>query len=137
MNESDDRALLETARAALERTAAGHREAYDIAPTDEQAMHHLVAELQTRGSAATLANLDTTEPLARLGAEAIYAGHRALQREAEGWRNLTTVAATDGWRAEFEARAGESQRQADAVLALRQRLADRDQIAQQESEAER
>jgi hypothetical protein len=134
MNETDDRSVIETAIAALERSAAVNREAHAAEPDDVRAMRHLVDELQAEGSATVLACLDPTRPLGRLGSEAIMTGHDALRQEAAGWRNLAAAAVDDRWRAEFEARANETRRQADDVNALHRRLADRQRSAEQEAE---
>jgi hypothetical protein len=134
MNDPDDRAVIGTAIAALERSAAASRGAYATEPDDERAMRHLVDELQADACATTLTNLDPTQPLGRLGAEAVEAGRDALRQEAAGWRHLAAAALDQRWRAEFEARAIQSQWQAYDVDALHQRLADRDRCAGQEAE---
>ena len=134
MNQTDDRAIIETARAALGRSVAASREAYAIEPDDERAMRHLVDELQAGARATTLANLDPAQPLSRLGSEAIEAGRDALRQEAAGWRHLAAAAVDERWRAEFAARAHETQWQAYDVEALHQRLADRHRSADQEAE---
>ncbi|TMC06863.1 MAG: hypothetical protein E6J41_17480 [Chloroflexi bacterium] len=97
-------------------------------------MRHLVDELQACAYAATLANLDPTRPLGRLGSEAVEAGRDALRQEAAGWRHLAAAAVDEPWRAQFEARANETQWQAYEVDALHQRLADRHWSADQEAE---
>jgi hypothetical protein len=134
MNETDDRAIIDTARAALERSAAASQEAYATEPDDERAMRHLVDELQATACATTLANLDPTRPLGRLDSEAVEAGRDALRQEAAGWRLLAAAAVDEPWRAEFEALANEAQWQAYDVDALHQRLSDRHRSADQEAE---
>jgi hypothetical protein len=131
MNETDDRAIIEAARAALERSAAASREAYANEPDDERAMLHLIAELRDEACASLLANLDPTQPLSRLGAEAIQAGQHALRRDANDWSHLAAAAVDDGWRAEFEAEAAAATQNAHDILALHHRLAERDLSAEQ------
>jgi hypothetical protein len=134
MNETDDRAIIETARAAIQRDAAEYREMYADEPDEAQAMRILGAELHAEGCVTTLSNLDPTQPLTSLGSEALYVGYDDLQREAEGWRQLAAGAVDERWRGEFQAVANETQRQADEVLALRGRLAERDRDAEREAE---
>ncbi len=125
MNVTDhDQALIDAARAALERAAQEHRQAHGLDRSAHQAEQYAV----------TLRTLDPTTAAIEPWREAMYAGCAALQREADGWRTLAAAAVTDRWRTEFEAHADGAERQAAAIHALQRRLADRHQAAEHEAE---
>ena len=70
--------------------------------------------------------------------QVLVAAREAMQREAEGWRQVAEVATTDDRRAQFELRAAEAMRHAAEVDALRHSLLDTELGVQQEgAEAER
>ena len=136
MNEADDRALVEAARAALERSAASHREAADVTGSwvdPEWVSDHATLAEQATECARRLADLDPAERLDAAALDALVVGGEALAREAAGWHYLAATA-TEQWRGEFTARSEQAQQNADAVLALRQRLFERDRGAEQEAE---
>ncbi len=128
----DDQALIDAARAALERAAEEHRQAHGLDPSANR--DRLVQADRAEEYAATLHTFDPTNTAIEPWREAMYAGCAALQREADGWRTLAAAAVSDNWRTEFEAQADGAEHQAAAVHALQRRIADRDQAAEHEAE---
>jgi hypothetical protein len=69
--------------------------------------------------------------------QVLVAAREALEREAEGWRQLAEAATTDVWRAQFELRVTDAMRDAAEVDALRHSLLTQLGVRQEGAEAER
>lgn len=128
-----DQSVLEAARAALERRAAGLRATVAALPSDTTLGYAGQAD-EADAHADTLRTLDPAERLDRRRIDALHAGQQALRTEIDGWRSLAEVAATADWRAELDARAAEAERLWTRAAAFQQRLAERDRDAEQEVE---
>jgi hypothetical protein len=140
----DDRALVDAARAALQRSEVAHQDAAAIpeAPPGWSADHAVLAE-HTAQYEHRLAYFDPDRRLDTSGFDTLWTAEDALRREAAGWRSLGAAARGD-WRVEFAAAADQADQTADAVLLLRQRVLERDRATElgwpcvrQQPEAER
>ncbi len=74
------------------------------------------------------------EQLGQRQIDALYAGRQALAVEADGWSNLAELTTASSWRAEFDVRSQEAERQRSGLQALQQQLLERDRSAEQEAE---
>ena len=128
-----DRALVDTARAALHRSEVAHREMAETplpGSPPEWATDHAILADQAAHQAKCLANLDLGQSIDPSGLNALWAGEEALRREAGGWRALGAVATEEFWRTEFHASADEADREAASIEDLRHRLFHRDHGAE-------
>ena len=127
-----DRAIVEGARAALQRSEVAHRQAAAIPDAPEQwAADHAVLAEHAALYEHRLAYFDPARRLDGSGFDALCEAEEALRREAANWRSLSS-AATQSWRDRFMVSAAEAERSAHRVLALRGRLVDRDRADEME-----
>jgi hypothetical protein len=133
----DDRALVDSAREALERSEFAHRHMADMAlpgaPPEWVTDQAILAE-EAAHHAQQLADFDVGQRVDVSGLRSIWAGEEALRREAAGYRALSSVTTDERWHAEFRTSAEEADREADRIEELRHRLFHRDRAAEPEIE---
>jgi hypothetical protein len=93
-----DRAIVEAAREALDRSTGGWPGELD--------------------RIACLTDIDLNQPPDERQVDALWAGRRALEREAGGWRRMQRAAADEVWRSACATRAEEAERYADEIRDL-------------------
>jgi len=128
--------FVEAAEAALRREAASLRatsRAFPSACPDGAFSYASLADVAA-AQAEALTGFAPAGPFDHRHVNALLAGEHALRREADGWREIAEIAASDDWRDEFERQAAESERLAGGVQELQQQLVKRDRPAEQEVE---
>jgi hypothetical protein len=96
-----DKSIVDAARAALSRAAGGR--------VDAEEAERL----------SCLADIDPMQPLDQREVDALWAGRRALNQEASGWRRMAATATDEAWRTACKAQAQEAEHFADELSVLR------------------
>jgi hypothetical protein len=96
-----DKTIVDAARAALDRAAGGR-------PADQDAER-----------LARLTDIDPSQPLDLRQMDALWAGRRALVRQASGWRRMAATTHDESWRTACKAQAEEAEHFADEIGGFR------------------